>query len=823
MRLSHGRPALALALLLLPAAAGAADVLGDPLPAGAVARWGTIRLRQGHAIGALAFSPDGKTVASGAYDNDIYLWQADSGRERRHFTGHAGPVRALAFSHDGRTLASGSDDRTVRLWDVDGGKELRRLDGHTLSVLAVAFAPDGKALASAGSDYVVRVWDLGTGKERYRLQGHDSGVNAVAFSPDGGTLASGGDDNMVRLWDAASGKPLRKLAGHDDLVLSVAFSPDGKVVASGGKDGTLRLWQAADGTELWKTWAHGDGVLAAAFAAGGKALTTAGKDGQVARWDLSTGKPLGRFDSHHARLITMAVSPDGTRVAAGSEAGRIDLWDAATGKPLVLLPRTGDRLKSVAFTPDGRAFIVAAADAAGSIVLLDPASAKELRRFGAYRTTGLTLSPDGRLLALNGPRDGERLSLWNVATGKRLRDLPGHENVVSTDWLRQPAAFTPDGRFVIGPASRETLGVWDAGTGQEARTLSVVKDAPEPRCFAVAPDGRTAAVAYSTQNLRLWDADTGRLLRLCDGGELTLTRLAFSPDGRLLAGVGQGHVIRLWEVLTGQELPPLKEPDGAIKAVAVWHDNDTTAIAFGPDGRTVAAATDRSVRVWDLPTRREVRRFTGHQGWVNALSFAPDGKRLASASEDGTAVVWDTSRPRPAAAAELSAREVESRWADLGGDSATRAYEAIWALAAVPKQSVPLVARHVSPVPTLDVKRLARLFADLDDDSFEVREKATAELKRAAESVEEAVRKEMVRTTSEEVRQRLGQVLEAIDNTVALPGRRALPSRALVVLEQAGTPEARRALERLAEGAPGAWLTQEAKAALARLARQSAP
>src|SRR5947209_1405512 len=137
---SHGRPALALALLLLPAAALAAppvDLLGDALPAGAVARWGTVRLRQGRAIGALAYSPDGKTVASCGWDHDVYLWHTDSGRERRRFVGHTGPVLALAWAPDGRRVASGGDDKTVRVWDVEGGKELLRLEGHTLSVLAL--------------------------------------------------------------------------------------------------------------------------------------------------------------------------------------------------------------------------------------------------------------------------------------------------------------------------------------------------------------------------------------------------------------------------------------------------------------------------------------------------------------------------------------------------------------------------------------------------------------------------------------------------------------------------------------------------------------
>jgi hypothetical protein len=246
----------------------------------------------------------------------------------------------------------------------------------------------------------------------------------------------------------------------------------------------------------------------------------------------------------------------------------------------------------------------------------------------------------------------------------------------------------------------------------------------------------------------------------------------------------------------------------------------TPAFWFDMPGELVApAAADRSVRVWDMPAGRKARVLTGHQGRITSLSFAPDGKRLASASEDGTALVWESAQA-PLPAVELGAKALEARWADLGGEDAARAYAALWALAAAPKQAVPLVVKQIHPVPAIDAKRLARLFADLDDDSFEVREKATAELKRSAESVEDAVRQERMRTRSEEVRRRLGEVLEAVDRTVAAPGRRALPARALRVLEQADTPEARQALEKLAEGAPGAWLTQEAKAALARMARR---
>jgi hypothetical protein len=318
------------------------------------------------------------------------------------------------------------------------------------------------------------------------------------------------------------------------------------------------------------------------------------------------------------------------------------------------------------------------------------------------------------------------------------------------------------------------------------------------------------AVDYANGEVRLWEVATGQLLRHWNGGGACL---AFSPDGRILAG-GQADALQLYEVLTGRVIASFKRDQGAIAAVV-----------FAPDGRTVATAgPDRVVRIWDLASGRQLHSFTGHQGGVIALDFAPDGRRLASGSEDGTVLVWDATRPHnPRAPHEPGAKELDALWAHMGGEDAENAFRALWTFVESPKQSVPFVAGHLHPVPGIDPKRLARLFADLDDDTFDVREKATTELKQAAESVEDAVRKEMARTKSEEVRQRLGQVLDAVDRTVAAPGHRALPSRALLVLEHAGTPEARQALEKLAGGAPGAWLTTEAKAALARIARRSAP
>ena len=309
-----------------------------------------------NSVDSVAFSPDGRTLATVLGDNKVRLWDAASGLRLHVLKGHSDTFISVAFSPDGRTVATGSSDGTTWFWDATtGSRKPHMLNGFSDAVSSVAFSPNGRMVATGSRDGKARLWNAGTGRRLRVLEGHSSWIQDVAFSPDGHTVATGSSDDSARLWDVATGRELHVLVGHTHVVSSVAFSPDGRTVATGSWDGSARLWDAAAGAaghELRVLEGYQDRVASVAFSPDGRTVATGSEDGKARLWDAGTGRRLRVLEGHSSSLSSVAFSPDGRTVATGSDDGTARLWDAETGRELALAVsfRDGSRL---VLTPEG--------------------------------------------------------------------------------------------------------------------------------------------------------------------------------------------------------------------------------------------------------------------------------------------------------------------------------------------------------------------------------------------------------------------------------------------------------------------------------------
>jgi tetratricopeptide (TPR) repeat protein len=347
---------------------------------------------------------------------------------------------AVAFSPDGQTLASGSGDKSVRLWDAKTGQPRATLKGHTGEVRSVAFSPDGRALASAAGDRVVRLWDVATGRPGTTLQGPTSDVVAVAFSPDGRTLAGGCVDKtaLVRLWDVGTGQATASLQGHTGQVWSVAFSPDGQTLASGSLDNTVRLWDVKTGQARAILRGHTEGVRCVAFSADGQTLASGSDTGMVLLWDVKTGQFTATLKGHTEQIFAVAFSPDGRSLASGSADDTVRLWDTGTGPTRATLQGQTDGVQAVAFGPDGRCVFGWDSDGqvhAWSVADSQPTHASEPPP--PARGT-VTKSPDG---AVRAEARGYGIVLIDVEAERRDRkERRALEPLYRVTWHRQQAA-----------------------------------------------------------------------------------------------------------------------------------------------------------------------------------------------------------------------------------------------------------------------------------------------------------------------------------------------------------------------------------------------
>jgi WD40 repeat protein len=854
------------------------DRYGDPLPAGALARLGTVRLRHASQVHGLAFSPDGKTLAAGSYDSLVRFWDVASGGELRQPTCPLSRVWSLAFSPDGKTLYAGGQSggywrirvdgevvdspHAVAVWDLKTGKA-RRLPAPFAFADSLALAADGKTLAAGGMGPVV-VWDAVTGRERLRVRAESQGkaddsgrvdwATQVALSADGKLLARGWAwAAKVDLFDSATGKLLRTFDGLRKGVSALAFSPDGRALAAGDASGGLGLWDLRTGKRLRQHAGQGEPARAVLFTPDSKVLACA-RGGACQLWDAGTGKELGRLDGHEGALTSLACSPDGKRLATACEDRTIRIWDLGTRKLLHPASNEPGGDVHVDITSGGRSLVVHR---------LGPRRGKEpgwsangswqytLRFYERFRERPtpapgmlvggdpVVLSPDGKLAAV-AARDGQ-VRVLEAATGKELRRL-GAKNAKSHAW---PAGFSPDGKLLAICGSGDSkprpqgwgtgthaVRVWDVATGKAVRGLAILFQSRLSGYQArFSPCGDVLTVAEGGMwtgegKVSFWSARSGKPLPQLKGESLGGHWFAFTSDGRFVAVGGDR---RTWEQhlrdqLSQPERAAPRDQDVQVRELLTGkvisrfgHPLGATCGNLAPDGRLLAlGGEDGRIGLFDPATGKLLHRLEGHRGTVHSLAFTPDGEALVSGSADTTALVWDVAAVAPTGKPP-AAGELERLWVDLASNDASQAYRAVVGLSRAPKQTVPFLKSRLRAVPVVGAERLRQLIADLDSRSYATRTRATKQLGELDEIAVPALRAALKGGPPLEVRRRLEQLLALATRPVPAPDRvRAL--RALCCLERPATPEARAFLYELAQGAPEARLTQQARACLRRLA-----
>jgi WD40 repeat protein len=580
-------------------------------------------------INGLAFSPNGKTLASSSEDGTIRLWNLETGQPiGQPLTGHTGAVNGIAFSPDGMTLASAGADKTIRLWNAETGEAIGQpLTGHTASVNGVRFSADGQTLVSVGRDNNIITWEVASqqmigqpfnfgadevnilalspdGKilatSNYTditlwdvagqqmigqpLTGHTRYVNALAFSQDGAMLASGSDDRSIRLWNVTTGEPIdQPLYGHYGAVNTLNFSPDGNTLASSGSDGITVLWDLASRQIKELPWNNTSVVIT--FSPDSSILAASNFTGQISLWDLAGRQTFNRTLSGHTdQVYSVAYSPDGKTLASGSNDKTIRLWNGETGEAIGQ-PLNGhtDTVYSVAFSPDGQTLAS-----------------------GSWDST---------------------IILWDVASQQMIgQPLTGHQSGVYS------IAFSPDGKILASASADKTIILWDVASHQPiGQPLTGHTDIVFGLAFS--PDGKTMASAGGDNNIILWDVASQKMIgQPLTGHTAWVRKVTFSPDGATLASASSDSTVRLWDVASQKEIgQPL-----------TGHRDAATSVAFSPDGKTLASgAWDTNIILWDVASHQPIGQpLTGHGDVIYSLAYSPDGKTLASASFDNTLRLW---------------------------------------------------------------------------------------------------------------------------------------------------------------------------------------
>jgi WD40 repeat protein len=829
------------------------DAHGDPLPPDAVARIGTTRLRHASWISSLAFSSDDKHISSATIWFDVGVWNARTGQMIAFRSSRQSPgLFRAAVSPDGSLFAGRTDNHDLGVQDAVSGKIIHRFKSEKECCEGLAFSRDNHWLASADKEGNTFLWDLkaGTRAHHFKTKPRETFDEFChAFTPDGTIFIQARPDDIT-FWDVQTGKEIRRVDSKKEREWphAVAASPYGQFIAVRIAYGSVNIWEIKTGQFVRRVADHWNEV-GPVFSPDGKQVVTRRKTGEIDFWEVETGKLARTFKTPAEEYPTsFAFSSDGKRLAVGGSDHAIHLWDLATDKEV---PTVANRLggtPSVRFLADGKTLVAHRryeADFWNSTIneelsfwdlngnFLRQASLKKQEKRVHERAHACVLSRDAGTVAYGtGPNFGvgfdptpnrylkSSIRLCDVATGKEL------VKVDNVPCQIHDLTFTADDRFLLvnafnaGPNPDDyhrvdALQLWKR---KSPTSLEKVADIPKLSSlsgYGVSPDSRWVAVT-SKSGYRFHDFETGKLIRSFPNAAGSI--VAVSPSGRMLVSrdtddARTGKEVLVWEQATGKTICKLDCKPG---------QTDWAPLVVSPDGRFIAGCLDREViALWDVFAGKQIAKFEGHRGEISSLCFSADGRFLVSAASDTTVLIWDWQKkpPKASEAARLSAERLEQLRQDLQARDAQRAYQAIAVLLQSPAQAIELLRAKSRQVDTIDKQQFKQWIAQLDSDSYQVREKAMKALIDSGELAEAALRQALSTPLSLEA---LGRVAKVLDNLpCAAPHATTLATtRSLELLELINTPESQKLIEEFVRAADDPVRQREAEQTLNRVKRK---
>jgi len=588
---------------------------------------------------SVAFSPEGKLLATGDAKGEIRVWEVTTGQLIFIFKEHTNRVWSVAFSPDGTRLASASEDKTVKIWDISQGRLIKNFDDYSHRVFSVAFSLDGQKLASGSENKVVKIWDWNTCPSVNCLSwsAHDDWITVVTFSKNEKgeeIIATGSTDKSVKIWDATTGKMINSWQADPYTVWSVAFGAN-DTIATGGEDKTVKIWKISSDKciKLINTLqGHQHRVWRLAFSRDGETIVSGSEDRQVKIWDVSTGKCLQTW-SHNNRVWAVAFNPDKQTIASGSEDHTVRLWNVHRRECLKIWQGYTNWVLSVAFSPTERKLASGYEDK--TIRIWDADTGECLNTLSGHDNWvhSVTFSPDGTKLA-SGSEDNT-IKIWDVNTGKWLKTFKGH-----TNWVRS-VAFNPQGNLLASGSEDNTVKIWDVKTGKCIQTFTEHTDrvwsvvfSPNSKMLASASEDRTVILRY------IDSGNSGKSINVLNVKTLSghtekVWSVAFSRDSELLASGSNDKTVKIWNANTGE-----------CRDTWLEHENWVQSVAFSPVGEFLASGSeDNRVRIWNVNTNVKTGecRFIceGHNSSIRSVAFSFDGDMLGSGGEDETIKLWD--------------------------------------------------------------------------------------------------------------------------------------------------------------------------------------